>query len=176
MNEKRIKEKVAFMTVHGSHLYGLAHENSDNDLMIVYTYSRPALHLKRGKDDVIHVGLPNLIEYAQSGAHQFVEGLFSQQKIWYNDSWKTFVESYQIPAAQIAEKYERTIKRLCFDDFKLRRHAVRLWCNLKDLRTEQGGRFNPTLSRGDILFASKLATDFEGAELKEFLLPSGLKV
>lgn len=165
-------DNIIFATPHGSHLYGMAHEGSDNDSMIVYADDRPAKHRKSGDQDIIHVGIYALIEMAQSGSHQFVEGIMSQQKIYHDTSWRTYIEGIQLPAGQISEKYERTIKKLCFEDsFKLRRHAVRLWCNLTDLRTHSQGRFDPTLNTGDVLFVSKLAKDFRDKELRQILLP-----
>ncbi len=167
-------DNVIFTTPHGSHLYGLAHAGSDNDSMIVYADERPAKHRKNGEDDVIHVGIYALLEMAQSGSHQFVEGIMSQQKTYHDETWRTYIEGFQIPAGQIAEKYERTIKKLCFEDsFKLRRHAVRLWCNLSDMRIHSQGRFNPTLPNREILFISKMAKDYRDQELRQILLPRG---
>lgn len=163
---------IIFTTPHGLHLYGLAHAGSDNDSMIVYADERPAKNRKSGDQDIIHVGVYALIEMAQSGSHQFVEGIMSQKKIYYDESWRTYIENLQIPPAQIGEKYERTIKKLCFEDsFKLRRHAVRLWCNLSDMRIHSLGRFDPTLTTGDVLFVSKLAKDYRDKELRQILLP-----
>lgn len=167
-------DNIIFTTPHGSHLYGLAHEGSDNDSMIVYGDTRPAKHRKHGDQDVIHVGVYALIEMAQSGSHQFAEGVMSQKKIWHDETWRPYIEGLQLPPAQIGEKYERTIKKLCFEDsFKLRRHAVRLWCNLSDMRIHSGGRFDPTLNKGDVLFVSKLAKDYRDRELRQILLPRG---
>lgn len=161
--------KIAFTTIHGSRLYGLSHASSDNDSMIVYTDNRTAYHKKSGDDDVIHVGMNFLIQQAQEGSHQFLEGLLSQQKKWEDESFKALIESYRIPAHTVSAKYERTIKRLCFDTFKYRRHAVRLYCNLADLR--ETGTFNPTLSEEDIEFTGYMATLYKNWDLAEFLLP-----
>lgn len=162
---------IAFTTIHGSRLYGLSHDDSDRDSMIVYMDGRQAKNIKKGEEDIIHVGITTLIEKAESGAHQFLEGLFSQQKQWHNDDWKPMIENVRIPPALIAAKYERTIKRLCFDDFKRRRHAVRLFCGLSDMRLNNSGRFNPTLSEEDVEFTGYMATLYKNWDLAEFLLP-----
>ena len=160
--------EIAFTTVHGSRLYGLDHAGSDKDSMIVYNDHRRAKHKKNGDEDVIHVGIFDLIEKAYDGSHQFVEGIFSQKKTWHDETYRPLIESLVIPGAHVAEKYERTIKKLCYENTKLRRHAVRLWLGLNQLRAS--GKMNPTLNAVQASNVRLLADFARDDTLKSFLL------
>ena len=161
-------EEIAFTTVHGSRLYGLDHEGSDKDSMIVYNDHRRANHKKNGDEDVIHVGIFDLIEKAYGGAHQYVEGVFSQKKIWQDETYRPLIENIRIPGATVAEKYERTIKKLSYGEFKLRRHAIRLSIALNSLR--RAGHYDPTLNYTQIQRVTELAELVKDDTLKSFLL------
>jgi hypothetical protein len=161
-------DKILFTTVHGSHLYGLAHAGSDRDSMVVYADSRKARHKKSGEDDRIHVGVYDLLEKAADGSHQFVEGLFSQKKVWHDESFRPLLEATRIPGAWVRPKFERTIKKFCFDDFKFRRHAVRLHFLLRDLTDT--GVADPTLSPIRVAYANYLAERYEDRELFNILV------
>lgn len=161
-------DEIAFTTAHGSHLYGLAHAGSDRDYMVVYNDSRRAVHKVNGSEDVVRVGIYDLVEKAQGGSHQFLEGVFSQQKEWQDETFRPFLEALRVPGSSIAPKYIRTIKRLCHDDFKFRRHAVRLSFFLDDLR--EFGRASPTLSAERIERANELATLHKEGDLFRVLM------
>lgn len=160
--------EIAFTTLHGSRLYGLDHKESDKDMMIVYNDHRKAKHKKNGDEDVIHVGIFDLIEKAYGGSHQFVEGVFSQKKIWEDETYRPLIDGLRIPGSTIAVKYERTIKKLCYEDTKLRRHAARLALNLSQLR--HTGQCNPSLTPLQIHNVKTLAKYAKDDTLKDFLL------
>lgn len=155
---------LVFETVHGSRLYGLAHEDSDHDLFRVVTdRATKSRHYKDGDLDVTEVGLSLFLERAASGSHQAVEAMFSPYKIWGDESHKEVIESYVVYGTDVVEKYERTIKKFCHGDFKQRRHALRLALNLAGLRKR--GRFYPVLSEWEVSMISDFATRYEGQEL-----------
>lgn len=154
---------IAFTTIHGSRLYGLNHENSDYDNMFVYMDDRKAVHYKAGDIDNIHVGIFDLVNKAIGGSHQYIEGVFSQQKKWEDETYRPFIENLVIPGAAVREKFERTIKKLSFEDLKLRRHAVRLSLGLAQLTDT--GKMNPTLTDSQVFYVNTMAETFEGEKL-----------
>lgn len=160
---------IVFETIHGSHLYGLAHDGSDYDLFRVTTSrARRTRHYKAGNEDVAEVGVSLFLERAASGAHQSVEALFSLRKVWGDESFRPFIENLNVTGHEVFAKYERTIKKFAHSDFKRRRHACRLALNLGELRKH--GRFNPTLTQPEATLATKLATAYEGEELLKRIL------
>ena len=166
--------RVIFSTVHGSHLYGLAHDMSDMDIYTVTT-SRKHRGTQRIREDVpgevrdvTEIGLDAFLERANSGSHQAVEALFSRRKIWADRGYQSLIENHFICGPEVFSKYERTIKKFCYGDFKRRRHAVRLSFNLHALRMH--GRFNPEMTQPEILWASGAANAFEGGQLYDRLL------
>lgn len=159
---------VVFTTPHGSRLYGLDHEDSDYDGMVVYRNSRKPVHKKVGEEDTIHVGFSHLLLYAVEGSHQYLEGLFSQQKTWYAVEYKPVVDSIVVPSGPVRKKYERTIKKFSFGPEKQRRHAVRLAYNL--MRLSRDGRFNPTLERYVALRVKDIGSGLHNEELFEYLV------
>ncbi|MFT4258035.1 hypothetical protein [Microbacterium sp.] len=153
------------MTEHGSRLYGLAHEGSDFDFFAVYDDDRLMRRWVEGDSDCTEVGLPRFLELAFSGSHQSVEALFSRQKFWWpaGEKWRPMLDAARVSGADVFEKYEHTIRKFCFGDFKRRRHAVRLSINLRYLR--RFGRFDPHLSTSDARYASWMAEGLTGADL-----------
>lgn len=132
--------EVIFKTVHGSRLYGFEHAGSDYD-----TFTVTDSHARRVKqtiddegNDRVEVGIYHFLDLAMSGSHQSVEALFSPVKEWADTDaarrWRPLVENARVGGGAVFEKYERTIRRFCYGDFKRRRHAVRLRLNLNELR------------------------------------------
>lgn len=159
--------EIIFSTIHGSHLYGLANEHSDKDVFYVTTSLRAkARHSYNELGwDQARVGLDTFLRRIQEGSHQSVEALFSPYKQWNPDYdyLRPMLEAYRVTGSEVFAKYERTIKKFCYGDFKRRRHAVRLAFNLDDLRAE--GRFNPVMDpyRRDV--AGTWAEMYEGDDL-----------
>lgn len=153
--------ELIFSTVHGSGLYGLAHEESDLDVYEVYEGSSLKLSQRTdGVDDSVRGTLDAFLSRALSGSHQSVEALFSTKKIWYNDMYRPMLDNLRITGGEVFAKYERTIHKFCYGDFKRRRHACRLRLNLQDLR--EYGRFDPTLNETQIILSNAYAKIYEG--------------
>ena len=164
---------LIFSTIHGSHLYGLSNANSDTDYYFVYEGTGKDLKQSTdGKIDTVRGDLPAFLTRALSGSHQSLEALFSHQKVYepgMREKWGPFIESLRVTGSDVFAKYERTITKFCYGDFKRRRHAVRLSFNLADLR--ESGRFDPEMSLTQVWYADKMAGMYEGDELKEMILP-----
>lgn len=158
---------LIFSTVHGSHLYGLAHEESDLDVYEVY--EGKSLKLRQsvsGKGDSVRGTLDAFLERAYTGSHQSVEALFSQKKDWAPGMFERYgamLNRLYIEGGEVFAKYERTIKKFSYGDFKRRRHACRLRLNLQDLR--EYGRFNPELTETQKVMCNAYAKVYEGDEL-----------
>ena len=159
-----------FRTIHGSHLYGLNHEDSDTDIFIVTdSTKKSAQHKVTDEYDYSTRGLGWFMHQAFSGSHQSVEAMFSPY-IEYSkegEKYRSMIESVRINGPDVIEKYERTIKAFCFGNLKKRRHAIRLNINLYQLKTI--GRFNPRLSEQEIDIINLYST-YEDEELLKFLI------
>lgn len=166
--------ELIFSTVHGSHLYGMAHSHSDMDIFEVTTsHASKARHRVTANGiDRVSVGMDTYLARVFEGSHQAVEALYSPYKMWgagdFARFYRSYLEGMRITGRQVFEKYERTIHTFCFGDFKRRRHAVRLSWNLASLRKD--GRFNPVMTQLEIRVASTIAEEFEGEELWETLI------
>lgn len=162
--------EVIFSTIHGSHLYGLAHEGSDLDTYTVTNSLRTRVRQSvSGSDDSVRVGLNAFLVRALGGSHQSVEALFSPVKEW-NPAFahlRPMIENMVVCGSEVYAKYERTIHKFCFGDFKRRRHAIRLSQNLAGLRRD--GRFNPSMTRDEKMAANSLA-NLEGDVLWKTLM------
>lgn len=163
-----------FETIHGSHLYGMAHEGSDMDVYRVVDQPHPsrrrARHNIEGNVDSVVVPFPVFITRIQGGSHQALEALFSPQKVWNPDYeyLRPMMDAYRVTGPEVLQKYRRTITKFCYGDYKRRRHAVRLRGNLVGLQND--GIFNPVMSGSDIRRADYLARHYEGDALRELLL------
>lgn len=155
---------IAFETVHGSHLYGLAHEGSDNDTFVVLSSQHaPMRQHVEGASDITTCGWGTFLEYALGGSHQSLEALYSTRKKWHDETLRPLLDAARANGGGVFHKYERTIKKFCFLDEKRRRHAVRLGLNLQDMRRR--GWFDPTLTPAQVTYVRGLASRFEGDEL-----------
>lgn len=158
-----------FRTEHGSHLYGLANENSDHDIFVVRLHGpRKAEHTILGEYDIVEVGMTTFLRRCMEGSHQSCEALFSNRKLYSEEGlkYKPMLESMQVGGKDVFAKYERTIRKFAFGDFKRRRHGARLWLNLQAMR--EYGRFDPTMTQKEIEFTVMIAL-FEGDEMLDAL-------
>lgn len=158
--------EIIFETVHGSHLYGMATPYSDRDTFVVTTSNHRASQKVTGDVDRTTIGWSTFLLYAQTGSHQSVEALFSREKVWHSrKELEPYLDSMRVVGRGVYEKYTRTIQNFAHSgDFKRRRHAIRLWLNLQDLR--RFGRFDPRMTAAEVAWASDLATaDLTGDEL-----------
>lgn len=165
--------KLVFTTLIGSHLHGTNHAGSDVDILMVFDGKDKPRHIKSNKNDIIHVGIYELLRLAHAAAPQFVEGTFSLQKNWYNKAFEPVVENFRLPQAQARKNYEGLITSLCYGDEKERRHAVRLNYFLAELG-DNDGVANPRMSETQIHMSKLAAQHLYGKELLEALLPDAL--
>lgn len=163
---------LIFETVHGSHLYGVAHSGSDHDLYRVYEGRTHNLKQSIGPDgDVVRGSLEAFVRRAITGSHQSCEALFSPVKEYapgMKEKWGPFLDGFRVTGREVFEKYERTITKFCYGDYKRRRHAARLHLNLMDLRRD--GRFNPQLDEDEVRWVTMMADAFTGDDLRSVLL------
>lgn len=145
--------EILFKTPHGSRLYGLHHENSDYDFYTVVDKVKTvkAKYAKQtivdGVDSMV-VDFGTWLGQCQAGVPQALEAMFSEQPL--EDKIAAFRQGY-VAGTRTWERYLRTIKSFALDEdneFKKKRHALRLACNFQDMR--RWGRFNPTLIEDDI--------------------------
>lgn len=150
--------KVLYKTVHGSHLYGLAHEHSDNDYYTVLDKvktgkARYAKQTIIGSEDSMVVDFGTWLESCSKGVPQALEAMFSTMAI--EDSIADFRAGYRV-GTEVYGTYMRTIKSFIMtDEFKTKRHGLRLAFNLFDIRDR--GMFNPTLNDTQIEIVNELA-------------------
>lgn len=144
-------------TIHGSHLYGLAHANSDRDTYVIIPQGRSRQN-KSGQDDVNKVTLAQFLSGIERGTPQAVEALYSPYRTVIPE-WAPYFNGLR-PGTQLIATYRRTIKNFGLnygsrhgiqlekakttDLPKLRRHALRLCVNLSEFVTY--GQINPVLS------------------------------
>lgn len=72
---------VLFATVHGSYLYGTAHENSDLDFYVVVQEGKNSQKVYDDGTDVLRVSLEKFLSLVNAGSHQAVEALYSPYKV-----------------------------------------------------------------------------------------------
>lgn len=140
--------ETLFKTIHGSNLYGLAHENSDEDYYTVLA-NRPKRRSRYAKQTIVDgidsmvVDLSTFTRYADMGVPQALEAMFAPTAEI--DVIEEFRWHYRANLPNARDRYCRTIKSFALGDtFKKRRHAFRLCLNLTELM--ERGRFNPTLT------------------------------
>lgn len=136
---------ILLETIHGSHLYGLSHENSDSDFYTVVEGKGKTTHeVDRNGVDTTIVYLDSFLRYVSKGSPQALEALFSRVKSVDNIS----LESIRIYTYNAVYTYFRTIKNFAHGNLKQQRHAIRLILNVSDLF--HYGFFDPTLSNPQV--------------------------
>lgn len=174
------ENKLLFRTIHGSRLYGLAHENSDYDYWEVYSNKipSPSKYIQQkiaGKSDVVKMNLSTFMNYAERSSHQVLDCMFSTQAEV--DLIEDMRKRFFINTGTFVPLYQRTIKAFGLRDesdgdekyvLKSRRHAVRMLYQLQD--GLEHGRFNPTLSKE----RATLLLDLDITDLSEILASSPL--
>lgn len=159
---------VLFRTVHGSRLYNLHHADSDYDYYTVVDKvktkkAKYATHkIFDGVDSVV-VDFGTFMVLLDKGVPQALEACFSQQaEVDRIEAFRNGVHA----GSSVWDTYLRTIKSFALqDDFKHRRHALRLALNLRDIR--ETGRFNPTLTDEQVVMVTELAGTLNGAAVYE---------
>lgn len=102
-------DDVLMATIHGSYLYGTAHENSDLDCYVV-TLDGKNTHKEFRTDngyilDVRRNSLERYVELVGYGAHQAVEAFYSPYAVWNTTSvWYPFLRAQRTNLASFAKK------------------------------------------------------------------------
>lgn len=102
-------DDVLMATIHGSYLYGTAHENSDLDCYVV-TLNGKNTHKEFRTDngyilDVRRNSLERYVELVSYGAHQAVEAFYSPYAVWDTTSvWYPFLRAQRTNLASFAKK------------------------------------------------------------------------
>lgn len=154
-------------TIHGSHLYGLAHENSDRDFFSVVSRGTKTEHKIVGDIDTTEVPLDVFLRNVYSGSHQSCEALFSPEA-WVHPQWEPMFRGVRVAGEEVFRKYRRTIKKFAYGTPKQKRHAMRLGYNLADLRDY--GRFNPVMTPGQITTATAVSELYWGKSLVDIAI------
>lgn len=167
------EKTMLFKTVHGSHLYGLAHEDSDDDFYVVVNTVKKN-RAKYAKQSIIDgVDTTTLdwgtwVNQCQAGVPQALEAMFSQKPLYEAPGIREFRASFRTGPA-MRDRYYRTIDNfLAEPNFKKNRHGLRLALNLRDgLRY---GWFNPTLTAKQKVWATYHAKYTELDALRDMAL------
>lgn len=160
--------EVLFKTRHGSHLYGLNHADSDEDFYTVvnrprgrrYKWAKQSIH---DGEDSLRVNLPTWLRLCEKGVPQALEAMFAPEPLV--DNLGPLRAGFRA-GGEARRTYARTIRNFVeAEEFKRRRHAVRLGFNLRDLLA--CGRFNPVMTEEQKFLANTLAATLGGEELLE---------
>lgn len=150
---------ILFKTVHGSKLYGLSHELSDDDYYTVVSKfktnkAKYSTHKITGTDDSVVVDFGTWLEQCRKGVPQALEAMYSQMPMV--DKIAPVRANFRV-GTEVYNTYLRTIKSFAMqEEFKTKRHSLRLGFNMRSIR--ERGRFNPTLSDKQIEIVNGLAT------------------
>lgn len=162
-------------TIHGSTLYGLNHAGSDEDYYVVVPSRFVGRQVRRqsivnGVDTVV-VDFKTFNKMAEAGVPQALEAMFSRETV--SEYFEDYRTRYYASSSEVVHTYLRTMKAFALNDredqFKMRRHSLRLAYNLEELLYT--GRFNPTLPKRIIEQVNSYARkDFRSyvKELKSF--------
>lgn len=167
-----MKTSTLLKTAHGSHLYGLAHEQSDNDIYEIYDFNYKIFRPHKRKQsrqkitddmDLMSVSLDRFEHLCYSGVPQAIEALYSPEKDWieHHEHWPEISDEIKFHVVNthindVMKTYKRTAWNFMKnDDFKKNRHAMRLCLNAHDLLTY--GTFTPRLMDSDIKAINELA-------------------
>lgn len=142
---------VLLRTIHGSHLYGLAHAGSDKDIYEIIATERGARKrnikqtIANGVDKTV-VDMSTFMHMVEECVPQALEALWTP--VAEIDEINPFRTQYRVNRAKMKEVYIRTALNFArHDDVKRKRHALRLLLNLGACL--EFGKFNPRLSNMD---------------------------
>jgi predicted nucleotidyltransferase len=155
-------------TVHGSHLYGLAHAASDLDIYEVIATERTARKrnikqtINNGLDKTL-VDMSTFMNMVDNCVPQALEALWSP--VAEVDKIKTFRYSYRVNRVQMTTVYLRTARNFAEGNNKQKRHALRLMMNLTTAL--RFGMFNPKLTPIQIFELNILMTGNDYTDVYE---------
>jgi len=149
--------KPLLSTIHGSHLYGLAHEGSDLDIYEVHLGIR-SRQTKNGDDDRLRISLEDFTANLEKGNPQAIEALCSPLAET-DPRWSAFLSGLRPNRTAALQTYRRTAlnfglnhggrsgaalnRAIAGMEFKMRRHALRLAHGMGQIA--RTGLLNPTL-------------------------------
>ena len=154
-------------TVHGSHLYGLAHEHSDRDTyrVVLCDDKRYISHMVDDVSDSTVIHLVRFVQQVNKGVPQALEALYSRSAT-HNTAYLPYLRSLRPDPYTVADTYWRTALNFAEGDFKQKRHAMRLVLNLHDFM--RYGSFNPQLTPAEVTFVNRYAR-FDTKEFRVFI-------
>jgi predicted nucleotidyltransferase len=142
---------ILLRTIHGSHLYGLAHAGSDKDIYEVIQTKRTA-RKRNIKQTIVNgidkttVDLSTFMHMVDECVPQALEALWTP--VAEIDKIHEFRTQYRVNRAKMKDVYIRTALNFAKSEHKKqRRHAIRLLLNLG--AALEYGKFNPQLSNMD---------------------------
>ena len=145
---------MLLQTIHGSHLYGFAHANSDVDIFRVINNKPGRKRARYAKqsitdEDALTCDLSTFMQYSGMGVPQFLEAMYSRVAT-IDELGLAFRLNFRPDIASATEKYSSTIKALYSKGEeqglpKFIRHGYRLAYNLYEL--QHGIAFNPTIDQ-----------------------------
>jgi len=168
---------VILETVHGSHLYGFAHADSDYDFYRVITGGK-TMQTVTGKQDIMQVEFKDFQRLISLGTHQALEALYSPIKT-VDNRWQPYFTGFHPDLGQMVYRYTSAITNfgtrhqktpiLNFAELQLKpkRHMLRLADNLGEYMTK--GYFNPRLSTAKVNEYTDLATNGSAPEFEREL-------
>ncbi|MBC9704246.1 MAG: nucleotidyltransferase domain-containing protein [Enterococcus sp.] len=159
-------DSTLLLTIHGSHLYGLNHADSDMDFYRVVStvpqLNRFGATRKRNGEQVVKDGLDNTVFdfktfliHAHHGVPQALEAMFST--VAEVDEISAYRQSYHASVSAMIISYTAAIQKFAAWDFKRRRHALRYALNLRQA-IENQGRFDPRLSKNNAEMITEMAS------------------
>ncbi len=142
--------EILFHTKHGSHLYGTANADSDNDFFTVYSNvegrkkARNALQTIEGDTDWLKTDLSTFMLYAHKGVPQYLEAMYSREPE-VDALGEAFRLRFTPTLGEAVNTYRRTIDNFYKSgDLKRKIHAGRLWFNMQKIIA--GIVFDPKLT------------------------------
>lgn len=150
------------ITVHGSHLYGLNHAQSDVDTVIIRDSiaqeighrQRKAIVTHTPENDLSIFSLSSMMRLADKGIPRMLEVMYSP--VATVDLIKDMRMGYHAGEAALINGYRFSIQSFNKFNFKRRRHMLREIVNLNEA-LDKNGRFNPYLSERDAEMITYLA-------------------
>ena len=143
-------------TMHGSHLYGLAHEHSDRDTyrVVLCDDKRYTSHMIDDVSDSTEIHFDRFVGQVNKGVPQALEALYSRSAT-HNTAYLPYLRSLRPDPYTVADTYWRTALNFAVGDFKQKRHAMRLVLNLFDFMRD--GIFDPELRPAEVAFVNRYA-------------------
>jgi len=157
--------ETLLLTVHGSHLYGLNHAESDMDFYRVVStppsQNRFGDVRKKNGIQTVESGLDDSVFdfktfaiHAYNGVPQALEAMYSP--VATIDVLKAYRAGFRASVQSMSARYIHAIEKFASFEFKRRRHSLRYALNLREA-ISNNGRFEPVLSESDKEMITEMA-------------------